>query len=52
MLMVSDETHDRTTADSIRPGSENRHTTARSGRMVARGVIGRVWVREGGIGYL
>jgi hypothetical protein len=41
MLMVSDETHDMTTADSVRPSAENRHTTARSGQIVARGVIGR-----------
>jgi hypothetical protein len=52
MLIVSDETHDRTTADSVRPSSENRHTTARSDQMVARGVIGRVWARVMDIGYL
>ena len=45
MLIVSDETHDMTTADSVRPSSENTHTTARSGEMVATGVIGRVWAR-------
>jgi hypothetical protein len=45
MLIVSNETHDRTTADRIRPIAENRHTTARSDQMVARGVIGRVWTR-------
>lgn len=44
MLMVSDETHDRTTADSVMPSAENRHTTVRF-EMVARGVIGRVWAR-------
>jgi hypothetical protein len=48
MLNVSDETHDRTTADNIRPSSENRHTTARFGRMVAGGVIGRAWDRAAG----
>jgi len=42
MLIVSDETHDMTTADSVRPSSENTHTTVRSGEMVATGVIGRV----------
>jgi hypothetical protein len=52
MLIVSDETHDRTTADSVRPSSENRHTAARSGQMVARGVVGRVWARVMDIGYL
>jgi hypothetical protein len=52
MLIVSDETNDRTTADSIRPSSENRHTTARVGRMMARGVIGRVWVGVVDTGYL
>jgi hypothetical protein len=52
MLNVSDETHERTTADSVRPSSENRHATARFGRMVARDVIGRVWVRVVGISYL
>jgi len=41
ILIVSDETLDRTIADSVRPSSENRHTTVRSGQMVATGVIGR-----------
>jgi hypothetical protein len=41
MLVVSDETHDRTTADSIRPSSENRHTTVRSGQMGGESLIGR-----------
>ncbi len=45
MLIVSDETHDMTTADSVRPSSENTHTTVRSGEMVATGVIGTAWVR-------
>ena len=45
MLNVSDETHERTTADSVRPSSENRHATARFGRMVARGAVRRVRVR-------
>jgi hypothetical protein len=42
MLIVSDETHDRTTADSVRPSSENRHTTARSSQMAGESRIGRV----------
>src|SRR5438552_2237752 len=45
MLIVSDETHDMTTADSVRPSSENTHTTVRSGEMVATGVIGTAWAR-------
>jgi hypothetical protein len=40
-LIVSDETYDRMAAENVRPSSENRHTTARSGEMV-EGVIGRV----------
>jgi hypothetical protein len=52
MLIVSEETHDRTTADSVRPASENRHTTVRPGRMVARGMMGRVWARGVDICYL
>jgi hypothetical protein len=52
ILIVSDETHEATTADSVRPNSENRHTTVRSGRMATRGVIGRVRGREVDIGYL
>ena len=51
-LDVSGEIHDRTIADSAKPSSENRHTTARSGGMVARGVIGRVWARVVDIGCL
>ena len=33
-LIVSDETYDRTAAESVSPSSENRHTTARSGEIV------------------
>jgi hypothetical protein len=51
MSGVSDETHDKTTKDSVRPSTENRHTTARFGRM-ARGVIEGVWVRAVDIGNL
>jgi hypothetical protein len=50
ILIVSDEAHDRTTADSVKPSSENRHTTMRSGQMVARGVIGRGRARVVDIG--
>jgi hypothetical protein len=52
MLIVSDETHDRTTADSIRPNSENRHTTAKSSQMGGESLIGRVWARVVDTGYL
>ena len=52
MLIVSDETHDRTTADSVRPSSENRHTAVRSGQIVGEGLIGRAWARVVDIGYL
>jgi hypothetical protein len=52
MLDVSDETHNRTPADSIRPSSETRHATARFGRMGARGVVRRVWLRVVDIGHL
>ena len=48
MLNVSDETHERTTADSVRPSSDNRHATARFGRMVARGAVRRVPGESGG----
>jgi len=51
-LDVSGEIHDRTIADSAKPSSENRHTTARSGRMVAGGAIGRFQVKVRDIGYL
>jgi hypothetical protein len=49
MLIVSDERHDRTAAESVRPSSENKHTTARSGEMV-ESVIGRVCTRVVDIG--
>jgi len=49
MLIVSDETYDRTATESVRPSSENRQTTARSGEMV-ESVIGRVWVKVLDIG--
>jgi len=52
MLMVSDETHDRTIADRVRPSAENRDTMARSDRIVASGVIERVWVRVVDMGNL
>ena len=48
-LIVSDETHDRTAAEAVRPSSENSHATARSGDMV-ESVIGRVWVKVLDIG--
>jgi hypothetical protein len=50
ILIVSDETHDRTTADSVRPSIENRQRAMRSGQMVARGVIGRAGARVMDIG--
>jgi hypothetical protein len=57
--IVPDETLDRTTEDSVRPSSdnarpsnENTHTTVRSDRIVARGVIGGVWAIVVDIGYL
>jgi len=50
ILIVSDETRDRTIADSVRPSSDNRHTTVRSGQMVATGVIGRAGARAVDIG--
>jgi hypothetical protein len=40
MLIVSDETHDRTIAESVRPSSETTQTTARSGEIV-ESVAGR-----------
>jgi hypothetical protein len=49
MLIVSDETYDRTAAETVRPSSENRPTTAISGEIV-RSVIGRVWTRVLDIG--
>ena len=48
-LIVSGETDDRTAALSVRPSSESRHTTARSGEMMER-VVGRAWTRVVGIG--
>jgi hypothetical protein len=49
MLIVSDETYDRTAAESVRPSSENWHTTARFGEMV-ESVVGRAWTRVLDIG--
>jgi hypothetical protein len=49
MLTVSDETYDRTAAESIRPSSEKQHTPARSGEML-ESVVGRVCVRVVDIG--
>jgi hypothetical protein len=49
MLIVSDETHDKTAAESVKPSSENRHTAARFGEMVDS-VIGRVCTRVLDIG--
>jgi hypothetical protein len=49
MLIVSDETYDRTAAESVRPSSENRHTAARFGEMV-ESVVGRVWASVVDIG--
>ena len=48
-LIVSDETYDKTAAESVRPSSENRHTTARSGEMVEI-VVGRACTRVLDIG--
>jgi len=44
MPIVSDETYDRTAAESITPSSENRHTPAMSGEMLEN-VVGRAWTR-------
>jgi hypothetical protein len=41
MLIVSDETYDKTAAESVKPSSENRPKEARSGEMVRR-VVGRI----------
>jgi hypothetical protein len=49
MLIVSDETYDRTAAESVRPSSENRHTTTRSGEIVEI-VVGRACTRVLDIG--
>ena len=52
MMPISDETHDRTAADSVRPSSDSRHTTVRSDQMGGEVLIGRVWARVVDIGYL
>ena len=52
MLIVSGVTHDRTTADSARPTSENRQTTVRSGQIVATGMTGRGWTTRVDICHL
>jgi hypothetical protein len=44
MPIVSNDTDDRTAAESVRPSSENRHTHARFGEMDEI-VVGRVWAR-------
>jgi hypothetical protein len=49
MLIVSSERHDRTAAESVRPSSENRHKTTRSGETVEI-VIGRACTRVLDIG--
>jgi hypothetical protein len=49
MLIVWDETDDRTAAESIRPSSENKQMAARSGEMV-ESVIGRAWTKALDIG--
>jgi hypothetical protein len=49
MLIVSDETFDRIAAESVRPSSEKRHTTARSGETV-ESVVGRACSRVLDIG--
>jgi hypothetical protein len=43
-LIVSDETYDKTDAESVRPTSENRQTTARSGKIV-ESIVGRAWTK-------
>jgi hypothetical protein len=48
-LNVSDETDDRTAAESIRPSSEKRHTTTNSGELL-ESLVGRGWVKVVGIG--
>ena len=50
-LIVSDETYDKTTAESVKPSSENLHTTARSGEMVAS-LVAPAWTRVLDIGDL
>ena len=49
MLIVSDETYDKTAAENVKPSSENRPKEARSGEMV-RNVVGRVWAKVLDIG--
>jgi hypothetical protein len=49
MLIISDETYDKTAAESVRPSSENRHTTAKSGETV-ESVVGQVCTRVLDIG--
>jgi hypothetical protein len=49
MLIVSDKTYDRMAAESVRPSSENRHTTARSDETVEI-VVGRPCTRVLDIG--
>ena len=49
MLIISDETYDKTAAESVRPSSENRHTTARFGETV-ESVVGQVCTRVLDIG--
>ena len=49
MPIVSDKTHDRTAAVSVRPSNENRQTTARSGETV-ESVVGRACTRVVDIG--
>ena len=48
-LIVSDETYDKTAAESVRPSSENMHTTARSSEMVEI-AVGRACTRVLDIG--
>jgi hypothetical protein len=52
MLRVSGEVLETTIADSMSPNSENKHTTVKSGRVLATGAIGKSWVRMVVIGYL
>jgi hypothetical protein len=47
--IVSVETYDRTAAVIVRPSSENRHKTMKSGELVEN-VVGRVCARVVGIG--
>jgi hypothetical protein len=52
MLIVSDETHGRTTADSVRPSNENKHKRIRSAQMGGEVLIERVSARVMNIAYL